>query len=204
MMFNPYYASIIVAASVSIMLLYPVLASGYASEVKLSDCECKWHKSTLVIWIDNNVDMKYTHIAIDAITEWQDNFDKLSYEIHTLPPDHYDIAITIHKMYGNAVDLPKETFGFATNEKKPDSDELVKVTIDVPISYRNGYGSISKINDAVFYNMVLHEFGHALGLGHAVDNRKDAIDPMYHALHIDEPPRMVSELDVITLENLYK
>jgi predicted Zn-dependent protease len=203
-MFNPYYASLIVAASVSIMLLYPVLASGYASEVKLSDCECRWHKSTLVVWIDNNVEMKYTDIAIDAINEWLDNFDKLSYEIHTLPPDHYDIVITIHKMYGNTVGLPKETFGFATNEKKPDSDELVKVTIDVPISYRNGYGSISKINDAVFYNMVLHEFGHALGLGHAVDNRKDAIDPMYHALRIDEPPRKVSELDVITLENLYE
>jgi hypothetical protein len=51
--------------------------------------------------------------------------------------------------------------------------------------------------------MVLHEFGHAIGLGHAVDNGKNPLDPMHHALYIDEDRRKVSELDVITLDNLY-
>lgn len=197
------YILAIAGIALSIFLFLPVLAAGYASEIKLSDCECKWYKSKLTVWIDNRAEIKYTYIAIDAITEWQINFPMISYEIHTLPPDSYDVVITIHKMYGNAVGLPKETIGFATNQKIPNTDELVKVTIDVPISYRNAYGSISKIDETVFYNMVLHEFGHALGLGHAVDNKKDPIDPMHHALYIDEPRRKVSELNVITLQNLY-
>lgn len=195
--------SAISAASLTILLFFPVLANGYASEIKLSDCQCKWHKSNLTILIDNAAEARYTGIVIDAINEWQGSFKKLSYEIHTIPPADYDIVITIHKTYGKAVGLPRETIGFATNEKKPHSDELVKVTIDVPISYRNGYGSMSKISDEVFYNMVLHEFGHAIGLGHAKDNKKSPIDPMYHAMRTDETSRNISELDVDTLENLY-
>jgi predicted Zn-dependent protease len=203
-MANINYVPIFLTALITIILFTPVLISGYASEIKLSDCGCKWYKSELIIWIDNRSgEIEYTNVAIDAINEWQDNFKKISYEIHTLPPGEYDIVITIHKTYGNAVGLPKETVGFATNEKKPNSDELIHATIDVSTSYRNAYGSISKIKDAVFYNMVLHEFGHAIGLGHAVDNGKNPLDPMHHALYIDEDRRKVSELDVITLDNLY-
>ncbi|MEM3117362.1 MAG: hypothetical protein QW136_03045 [Nitrososphaerales archaeon] len=186
------------------MLLYPMVAHGYASEIGLSDCKCKWHKSDLVVWIDNRSEFKYTEVVVNAIGEWETNFEKLSYEINTLHPSDYDIVITIHKTYGNAIGLPKETIGFATNTKKPNSDELIKVTIDVPTQYRNVYGSMSKIDDTVFYNMILHEFGHALGLGHAVDNKKEPIDPMHHALYLDENAREVSGLDVLALERLYE
>lgn len=203
-MLNHKQISVLLFVSITLLLFSPVLASGYASEVKFSDCKCKWYKSKMIVWIDNRSELKYTFLAMNAISEWQGNFKKLSYEIHTIPPDNYDIAITIHKMYGMATGLPRETIGFTTNEKKQNSDELIQVTIDVPTYYRNAYGSISKINDTVFYNMVLHEFGHAIGLGHATDNKKNHIDPMYHALHIDEEPRKVSELDIVTLESLYK
>jgi predicted Zn-dependent protease len=185
-------------------MMYPVIAYGFASEVALSDCGCKWDKDKLVVWIENRSESKYTDIAIKAMTEWQNSFTGLSYVINTLPPDQYDIVITIHKTYGGAVGLPKETIGFATNEKKPNSNELIYASIDVPTSYRNPYGSMSKISETVFYNMVLHEFGHAIGLGHAVDNNKDPIDPMHHSIYLDEKARKVSELDVSTLEKLYE
>jgi predicted Zn-dependent protease len=193
----------VAAAALIIILTIPVLASGYASEVKFSDCICRWHKTDLIVWIDNTADPKHASLVMDAINQWHGKFGKLSYEIHTIPPSGYDILITIHKTYPKAVGLPRETIGIATNEKKPNSDELVQVTIDIPTYYRNGYGSISKLNDTVFYNMVLHEFGHALGLGHAKDNRKNPVDPMYHAIRLNEEPRSVSELDVRTLESLY-
>lgn len=63
----------IVGIALSIVLFLPVLAAGYASEIKLSDCECKWYKSELIVWIDNRAEMKYRCVAIDAITEWQIN-----------------------------------------------------------------------------------------------------------------------------------
>jgi predicted Zn-dependent protease len=197
------YATLSLIVLVTSMLFYPVLSEGFATELNLSDCQCKWYKSKLVVWIDNQSELRNTSLVIDAINEWQRNFTKLYYEIHTISPSDYDIAITIHKTYGYATGLPRETIGFTTNEKKPHTNELVQVTIDVPTHYRNSYGSITKIKDDVFYNMVLHELGHGLGLGHAVDNRKAPLDPMYHKLRIDEPARQVSALDLSTLEKLY-
>jgi predicted Zn-dependent protease len=153
--------------------------------------------------MDNEVEFKYTKIAMDAIDAWENNFDRLSYKIYTLPPDEYDIRITIHKMYGNAVGLPKETIAFTTNEKGGNG-ELIHAAIDLSVYYRNTYGSISSVSDRVFYNMVLHEFGHAIGLGHAIDNGKEPVDPMHHSLLINEDKRQVSKLDVLTLKSLYK
>jgi predicted Zn-dependent protease len=202
-MFKP-ITSLILITSVATLLFSPILVNGYASEVKLSDCKCKWYKPKLIVWIDNNSETKYTDLAIDAINEWQSNFKQLSYTIHTIAPDNYDIVITIHKMYGKAVGLPREAVGLTMKEKKLNSDELVQATIEIPTYYRNAYGSTSKISDAVFYNMVLHEFGHAIGLGHAVDNKRKPIDPMYHMFRIDEDARKVSKLDVAALESLYK
>lgn len=199
----PVYVTLSLIALVTTLLFYPVLTEGYAGEIKFSDCQCKWYKSKLIVWIDNRSELKYTNLVTDAINEWQRNFTKLSYEINTVSPNQYDIAITIHKTYGYATGLPRETIGFTTNEKKPNSSELVQVTIDVPTHYRNAYGSVSKIKDAVFYNMVLHELGHGLGLGHAVDNKKAPLDPMYHKLRIDEVARKMSKLDITTLETLY-
>jgi hypothetical protein len=188
---------------ISITLPYPLLAHGYASKIKFSDCDCRWDKSELIVWMDNEVEFKYTKIAMDAIDAWENNFDRLSYKIYTLPPDEYDIRITIHKMYGNAVGLPKETIAFTTNEKGGNG-ELIHAAIDLSVYYRNTYGSISSVSDRVFYNMVLHEFGHAIGLGHAIDNGKEPVDPMHHSLLINEDKRQVSKLDVLTLKSLYK
>jgi hypothetical protein len=196
--------SIILIVSITVLLIAPILANGYAKEIKLSDCKCKWHKSELVVWINNTSEVKYTRIVTDAINEWHDNFKELSYKIHTIPPDNYDIEITIHKAYGKAVGLPRDTAAITSNEREPNSNRLVSVTIDVPTYYRSLYGSTIKIKDVVFYNMILHEFGHAIGLGHATDNRMKPLDPMYHSLRLNEEARKVSELDVTTLASLYK
>lgn len=193
-----------VAIIIASLFLYPAAAFGYATDVNTSDCECKWHKSELKVWIDNYSDYKYTNIVKEAIKEWEGSFERLSYKVYTHPPGGHDIVIRIHKMYGNQVGLPKDTVGSSANLKKPNSDELIHVSINLPTSYRNGYGSVSKIDGSVFYNMVLHEFGHAIGLGHAEDNGKKPLDPMYHKFFLNEDRRQVSEQDVETLQQLYE
>jgi predicted Zn-dependent protease len=62
----------------------------------------------------------------------------------------------------------------------------------------------SPMSETMFYNVILHEMGHAIGLGHANDNEQGLIDPMFKYFNNEEEKRSVSRLDVMTLQRLYR
>ncbi len=74
-------------------------------------------------------------------------------------------------------------------------DEIKKVSIEVGLE--NEYSGKNTTNESIFFVM-MHEFGHSLGLGHGVD----ADDVMYvpHQKNISVP----SENDLFVLKKIYQ
>lgn len=192
---------------VAFMIVIPVYAGGYATNIVYLDCACKWGKSQIVVWIENSQEEKYTNHVIDAFHAWQTNFPKLKYLIYTDKPERWDIHVKIVEKHFLE---SKEGTVLATSNINADysNASIESVYIVIPTSLAEGNDSehmkFNKMNDNMFYNIILHEVGHAIGLGHANENEQGMIDPMYKYIDSDEEKRSVSKLDVMTLQRLYR
>jgi hypothetical protein len=188
------------------MIVTTVYASGYATNIAFLACACKWDKKQIIVWIENSEDRKYTDYAIEAFNAWQTNFPRLQYAIHKDNSAEWDIHVKIVDKY-----VDEENFGtLAKSDILVDwsSGSLDKVSILIPthVAKRAETKQIefSEMNDAMFYNIILHEIGHSIGLGHANENEQGLIDPMFKYIDKNEGKRSISKLDIMTLERLYR
>ncbi|MEM2759161.1 MAG: matrixin family metalloprotease [Nitrososphaerales archaeon] len=185
--------------------LIPLYVYGYATNIAFLDCACKWRKEQIVVWIDNSQEEIYTDYTIEALDAWHEGFPKLRYIVYTNFTQKWDIHIRIIDRY-----LDEENAGvLAKSDILADwsgsSINKVSITIPVHIAERNSEEiEFNKMSDTMFYNIILHEIGHAIGLGHANENEEGTIDPMFKYIGKNEEQRSISKLDVMTLQRLYR
>lgn len=187
------------------MTIIPLYAYGYATNIAFLDCACKWENRQVVVWIENSQDSKYVDLVTEAFNSWQDNFPKLQYVIHTDKPSKWGIHVKIVEKYLDVESLAvlaKSDIRAYWSDASIDSASII-----IPTHTAKGQGEqveFTLMNDTMFYNIILHEIGHAIGLGHANENEEGMIDPMFKYIDKNEEKRSVSKLDVMTLERLYR
>jgi predicted Zn-dependent protease len=183
-----------------------VYANGYATNITFLDCACKWDKKDIAVWIENFQEEKYTNLVTEAFDSWQTNFPQLHYTVYTNYTEKWDIRVKIVDKYLDEEEL--RTLAKTDIIADWSDNNIEKVSVIIPTHIVENVESdelqFTRMKDVMFYNVILHEIGHAIGLGHANENEEGLIDPMFKYMNKDEERRIISKLDTMTLERLYR
>jgi len=154
-----------------------------------------WNHDPITVYIHASPKFQtYVEHVLTALNDWSsrlqeasDNFEAFKFEIVDSRKDA-DIVIHIH---GGAY---AGVLGIAILQDKDRNGYFDKVRITVKI------GPGATLED--FRNVVRHEIGHALGLGHEITEEQDLMDPTYDAsaINYDIYP---SPLDIEALLYIY-
>ncbi|MGB9896210.1 MAG: zinc-dependent metalloprotease family protein, partial [Thermoproteota archaeon] len=195
----------------------PVNNSYVKTAVPSIDLEkCSWdHASINILLIPNSsswFDEKYLVFTRLAIDSWKASINaytnaygssylnKITFNVFVLgvnSSSHYDIYVRFYK------DITDGIAGLTDYRYYEDSGKLVNVTITIASEV---YGE--KLSYTQIRNVVAHEIGHSLGLGHAL--QKDTINGlelMYYAFDLSSTVQDTiypSTLDIYALSVIYK
>ena len=176
--------SISIAVLFSVLLLcLPISSWQFANTIELHGIQ--WEKDTLDILVVGD-NPHYTNLAIDAIGNYMyavvsttGEYDEWHYQVKVMNSTEYqdlswylrwDIVFWISDNYqaaGSTGNLGVTNFLKIDGSGVPDNHKEEFSRADITITTM--YNSTNYIPDFMFFDMVAHEYGHALGLGHPQD-----------------------------------
>jgi predicted Zn-dependent protease len=188
---------LLIFLSVFIILSLIPISFLYADATSIKYIGAVWgEKPTVYITLQKGVDASYKTAATSALNDWNVVFSSGSYTPLTEAPtkkNPADITITI-----------KGNTGAVLGSTKLSASSGIFTKVTITVASHNAMGKSLDIED--FKNILRHEFGHALGLGHANDNGtgdKDLMYPYYDYIEIGSKVP-VSNFDKEALDNLYR
>jgi len=170
------------------------LISKYVENSKLNGRFCRWKKRVVNVYITaiagtvKDREFYYSEVR-RGISVWNAELKNCNIDImlNTVNnPAEADIAVhwtKVGRVFEGMCKYPSIING-----------EIKKVSIDIGL--KNEYSGKNTTNESIFF-VIMHEFGHALGLGHGVE----ADDVMFvpHQKNISKP----SENDLWVLKQIY-
>ncbi|MBR6099270.1 matrixin family metalloprotease [bacterium] len=167
----------------------------YINNSKIKGQLCRWNKSVINIYVTqisaNISNKEFMYSQVDrAFQAWnlilkQNNINVLFQKV--LSPNEADITVHWVKVGRVYEGMCKYLSVIGNSIKK------ISIEIGLPNEF-----SGKEVTDLSIYCAIMHEFGHALGLGHGVD--ADDIMFVPHQKNISVP----SENDLYVLKEIYK
>lgn len=167
----------------------------YIENSKINGKLCKWNKSTVNIFITpisaNISDKNFFYSQVQkAITIWNKTLKECGINLflsEITTPINADIVVHWVKV--------GRVFEGMCKYVSVINDELKKISIDIGLF--NEFSGKNTTTESIF-SAILHEFGHALGLGHGVDIDDTMFVP--HQKNVAIP----SENDKYVLKEIYR
>ena len=184
--------------AVLFLLTFIPVASLYATATSISYIGASWNHDPVTVYISlqKGVDPSYLGEVNTALNDWKIRLgSNFNFQISDSPQSKRipgDISIQIKKNTGAVL-------GSTQLSSSGESLSYAKIVL----ASQNAMGKA--LDKADFRNILRHELGHALGLGHANDNGSDNKDLMYPYYDYIEVGYDVfpSVLDISALINLY-
>lgn len=190
-------------------LFIPASADGYATNFDYA-VQAKWTNNlNFMICLSSIVEKEYEDLFIKAVEEWKAKWNHFGYTLSNGSGCHINVHIvkthskvTDHGYFGYTYleywehgAITKADIILPTYDKITVSKEVKGKTVTTEF--------VEPLSKTLFYRAALHEFGHALNLGHFDDNGEEPIDIMYAYPASDDQEQGISKRDIEALNWLY-
>jgi hypothetical protein len=195
--------------SIAFSLLINTSAYGYATNFDYATT-AKWSNNlNFMICIANGQGKEYEGLFLKAVDEWKSKWPHFAYTIsyasgchinvnivktHSMLADHGYVGFTTLEYWQHGA-ITKADIILPTHKKTTVTTEVKGKTVTEEY--------LTPLSSTLFYRAALHEFGHALNLGHFDDNSEEPIDIMHPYPASEDKEQGISQRDIQALNWYY-
>jgi len=204
-----YYGKSSLMLAIVCSLLIPTIAYGYALSFNYGT-QAKWNNNlNFMICISSIEEKEYEDLVVKAVDEWKDRWNHFGYMLSRGSGCHINVSIV--KTHPQVTDHGYVGY---TSLEYWEHGAITKAEIILPTHTKHDISTVIKnktvttevlepLSKIQFYRAALHEFGHALNLGHFDDNGEEPIDIMHAYPANDDQDQSISQRDIEALNWLY-
>jgi hypothetical protein len=203
-----YQVSAIAISCICLLILAGTNVYGYASKYTYA-VKAKWDNNLNFAICLFSVDREHKELFMKAVKQWHEEWPYFSYSFSNSSTCHINVYIVSwHPTVEHGDEIGLTLIEFVKRGRIMKVDIILPISKLETISYEHKgrmYTAevLKPLSDKLFYRAALHEFGHALNLGHVDDNGTEPIDIMYWRPVPEEQEQKISPTNIRALNKHY-
>jgi hypothetical protein len=190
-------------------LLINTSAYAYATNFDYATT-AKWNNNlNFMICIANGQGKEYEGLFLKAVDEWKSKWPHFAYTVSYASGCHINVNIVkTHSMLADHGYVGFTALEYWQHGAISKADIIIpthkKTTVTTEVKGKQVTEEyLAPLSNTLFYRSALHEFGHALNLGHFDDNGEEPIDIMHPYPASDDKEQGISQRDIQALNWFY-